>query len=350
MSRKETEAIIENIAYKFGSPFWQIMQPLQLFAHFYPEFDHYWQFEMDTRFTSDVGKMLRSFHSFSTLAPYKQSRERASWSYMPQIHGSYDDFTAKLNETLGGGATVWGPVNITKVKPVGEKSPISEPRDDDFQWGVGRDADLVLLSPLFDVLRFQTGSDWEYKGLYRGFDEGEGARFPRFQAAPAQARASRTLLEAIHTAQHEQGLRIHGEATLPSFALWHGLKVVGLPIPNYQFPQRDLHELDLVHNGGPVSKFKDGIANGPAPYRRSVIEFYSRPRTWEWESSLTDRVLEQWRGGTSSVELHIIKDPEGEPAVLGSVSGELPSFMEEVEGGVYAPSMLLHPRKTNRPP
>lgn len=82
------------------------MQPMQLFATFYPQFDHYWQIEMDTRFTGHVGEMLRSFHKFGRKEPYKQSRERASWTYMPEQHGSYEDFTMSINRTLKGGATV----------------------------------------------------------------------------------------------------------------------------------------------------------------------------------------------------------------------------------------------------
>ena len=58
-------------------PNFQIMQPFQLFAHFYSEFDHYWQFEMDNRFTGNVAEMLWKFHTFGSQELY-QTGPRAS--------------------------------------------------------------------------------------------------------------------------------------------------------------------------------------------------------------------------------------------------------------------------------
>jgi hypothetical protein len=325
-------------------PIWQIMQPLQLFAHFYPEFDHYWQFEMDTRFTGHAGKMLREFHKFGTQVPYKQSRERASWTYMEQIHGTYSEFSTKVNDALGGNATVWGPVSIVDVpEPLGRIPPMNA-SDDNFNFGVGWEADLTLLSPLFEVKRFKKYEDWVFKDWIRGFNDFSW-HVPRFSNAPAQARASRSLLEAIHNAQHEKGLRVAAEATLPSFAMWHGMKVVQMPMPNFQFPERDINELNIIHNGGAISKFKDGIANGAAPYQKSVIEFYSRPRTWEWQSSLIKPMFDHWMGIEKNE-----KTTRQVAAALGYVPDVMPPFMAEVDGEVYCPNLLLHPRKTNPPP
>ena len=329
-------------------PEWQIMQPLQLFAHFYPEFDHYWQFEMDARFTGDVGKMLRSFHHFGNQVPYKQSRERASWTYMPSIHGTYSEFAAQVNKALDGSATVWGPIEIKDIpNPVGGYPPVSDPKEDMMEWGMGHDADVLLLSNLVEVARFEEFMDWVFKDWLGGFNV-PAEKVPRFTSAPAQARASRTLLEAIHTAQHEQGLRIPSEATLPSFALWHGLKTVALPHPKFNWPARDVHELDAIYNGGEIADFKDGIANGPAPYRKTVIEWYTRPRTWEWRGFLTNTIYDRW--------MHWAKDHRGEKgkkereekrALQTDYPDELPGFMRMVGGEVYLPGLLMHPRKTN---
>ncbi|KAK3713393.1 hypothetical protein LTR37_008585 [Vermiconidia calcicola] len=342
-------------------PSWQIMQPFQLFAHFYPEFDHYWQFEMDTRFTADAGQMLRAFHKFGSESPYKQARERSSWTYMPSIHGTYEDFTAGVNESLNGDATVWGPIEINAIpKPFGEKPPVDDPTEDDFEWLAGSGADLLLLTPLVDVLRFKTQDDWTYKDWRGGFGQ---TVVPRFTSAPAQARASWTLLEAIHQGQHEKGLHVPSEATLPSFAMWHGLKVVQVPFPKFQHPARDLEELNMIYNGGPPTQFPDGIANGIAPYRKSAIEWYSRPRTWEWQSSLVGPIFEHWIEGGSKQEgiRHVMhrrdmlqhrhgRKKQRRQGSMGDVPDELPPFMREVDGEVYCPGLLLHPRKTNPHP
>ncbi|KAK4554400.1 hypothetical protein LTR86_008608 [Recurvomyces mirabilis] len=310
----------------------QIMQPLQLFAHFYPEFDHFWQFEMDTRFTGNVGEMLQALDKFGVDQPYKQSRERASWSYIPRVHGTYDEFTKAINQTLDGGATVWGPLQQKVVEPVGLLPNKVDPKDDDFTFGVGYDADLVLLTPVGDVLRTEDG-DWVYKYWYHGGVEKDD---PRFLSVPAQARASWELLEAIHIAQHEDGVAVPSEATLPTFALWHGLKVVQAPMPLFQDPERDIHELNFVMNGGIPRDFHDGIANGPAAYKAHAVNFFTARTTFNWYSPLCNLVFEHWIYGSKA-----------EDDLRPVPSDAMPAFMREINGKIYAPSFILHPRKTN---
>lgn len=245
---------------------------------------------------------------------------------MQSAHGTYSDFSKALDKTLQGSATVWGPVKNKKIHSVGTRPPVKTAKDDNFEWGVGMDADLLLTGPLNDVRRFEKDADWVFRGWYFGFPK----NIPRFMSAPAQARASWELLEAIHLNQHRQGLRIASEATLPSFALWHGLKVVSLPLPKYQYPERDLKELNFVQNGGKLSGFVDGIANGPGKYRSSSLSFFGRPLTWDWWSNLNDPIFDRWRGVESSSSTEFD-----------------PPFMVEVNGSVYMPSIMMHPRKTS---
>lgn len=321
------------------------MQPFQLFGHFYLEFDHFWQFEMDTRFIGHAGKMLKAYHEFGRKQPYKQSRERASWSFIPQIHESYEAFSAGINKALGGSATVWGPLDtgISGFVPAGPKPPVSDPKDDNFEWLAGEDADLLLYTFAFDITRVQTQDDWPFIGWRAGFD----LSLPRLAAFPAQARASRTLLEAIHVGQRDLGLKIHSEATLPSFALWHGLKIVQVPLPKFSFPERDAVELNWLYNGGKPTDFKDGIANGPAPYRSGAVKWFARPRTFEWQSSLNEPVWKYWLNEKGSDQS---QDSLKERALStqGPIPDELPPFLEEVDGQVYAPAFMMHPRKTNK--
>lgn len=320
------------------------MQPLQLFAHFYPEFDHFWQFEMDNRFTGDVGQMLQAFQNFGSESPIKQARERASWTYMPRVHGEWEEFSQKIDKVLDGNATVWGPVKVDAIDPVGPKPPVDDPRDDNFEWGVGQKADLLLLTPMFDVLRFSTIDDWVFKDWVGG---GIQKTTPRFQAAPAQARASRTLLDVIHTGQHEHGIYLASEATLPSFALWHGLKTISVPIPKYQWPEKELRELNIIYNGGPIRNFEDGIANGIGPYKKHLIEWYARPMTFQWSSSLPNPTFDRWMAHENEPSDQLLRRAA---ATDGAIPDGLPDFLAEVDGKVYAPGFLMHPRKTNQPP
>lgn len=304
------------------------MQPLQLLAHFYPEFDHFWQLEMDIRFTGDAGKMLRAWHRFGTAQPYKQARERASWTHIPRIHGTYAEHSARINATMNGRAGVWGPIRIPNIEPIGPEPPFKDPTKDDFTYGVGWEADLLLLNRLNDINRFDRGhDDWVYREWYSdAFPKG----VPRFLAVPAQGRASWELLEAIHLSQHQDGLRVPSEATLPSWALWHGLKVVALPVPRWQDPERDIHELDLVFNGGRIEDFSDGIANGANPYRAKAVGFFTERMTFDWFTRLTGSIFDGWM------------QKEGAEAPK--------AFMREVGGKMYAPSFILHPRKTGPVP
>ncbi|RYZ83667.1 MAG: FAD-dependent oxidoreductase, partial [Proteobacteria bacterium] len=89
----------------------QIMQPFQIFAQFYPEFDHYWQLEVDSRFLGHTGNMLDKLSDFARNEPRKQARERASWAYMADYHGSYDDFFNAIDNVLDGDSSVWGPID-----------------------------------------------------------------------------------------------------------------------------------------------------------------------------------------------------------------------------------------------
>jgi hypothetical protein len=103
-------------------PIMQIMQPLQIFAQFYPEFDHYWQVEVDSRFLGHTGNMLDKFSDFARNEPRKQARERASWAYMNDYHGSYDNFFDSIDDVLNGTSSVWGSIDIHDLNPIGPKS------------------------------------------------------------------------------------------------------------------------------------------------------------------------------------------------------------------------------------
>lgn len=196
-----------------------------------------------------------------------------------------------------------------------------------------------MFGPLNEVGRFEKNEDWVFKYWYQGslIDKP-----PRFMSVPAQGRASRELLQTIHRAQHERGVAVPSEATLPSFALWTGLKVVGLPVPKFQFPERDVWELNFVQNGGFPERFKDGIASGPGKYRGSSLGFFSRPLTFDWWSTLCDATFDQW-----------MKKPRPEPKPdhahpeYVQVPNELPGFMVEEDGEVYVPNIMLHPRKSD---
>lgn len=310
------------------SVFDQVYQPLQLFAHFFPEFDHYWQLEMDIRITGDSRLLLDSLSEFARKEPRKQSVERSSYYYMPQIHGHYDEFTASINQSLDGGG-IWGPIGIPDIAyPVGLPPPVADPRQDDFEWGVGEDADLILTNALADV---RAAKFWPFQHWIHGFKQGEET--PRFYSPVAMGRYSWQLLNAMHYSQATQGLALPSEASPASFALYHGLKVSFPPLPWFHRPQADrevsVQELDKLYNGGTPAEnaqSNNGLSFGQALYNPDGVYELFNGKTWWWVPGYPGNIFKHW---------------------IDQDTTDMPDMLRESEGQVWAPLMALHPVKPN---
>ncbi|KAB5585053.1 hypothetical protein GE09DRAFT_13060 [Coniochaeta sp. 2T2.1] len=293
----------------------QVFQPMQLLALHHPEFDHYWQLEMDMRFLGDAGQYLDRLSAFARAEPRKQALERSTFQYMPSKFPSYAAFTSAVDSAARQSSHVWGPLRIRDIAPIGPVPPVRSSKSDDFAWGVGEDADVVTTSFCTDVLAPTTA--WVYKGWRGGF----GSDVPRFFCPPAIMRASRTLLLAIHEAQLVHAMRVPSEATLPSFALWHGLKLSYPPHPLFmkqQGTEEGEERISAWYRGGPANS-TDGI--GPQDKRHPPGDGL----TWWWESRWPREVLDSW---------------------FGKEEGELPFLLVRRGDQVFAPNVAMHPAKT----
>ncbi|KAK3896759.1 hypothetical protein C8A05DRAFT_39692 [Staphylotrichum tortipilum] len=310
---------------------YQIMQPLQLFGAFYPEFGHVWQLELDLRFTGHAGRYLGALEEWGRRQPRKQAAERSTWFYMEGVHGEYGELVGAVNDSVaGGGGIGWGGVKVPEISsPIGPTPPVADPREDNFEWGVGDEADFIALVPCASMPHLR---DWAWRNWQRGFR----ARPPGWMCQPAMGRASRALLGAVHHAQAERGLAMHSEATLSSFALWHGLKLVAPPQPIFQDPRWDPAAMNEVYNGaGKVAEHKTkgmvGMANGEVMYHMSPWDEVTQAASFWWGSAFPGRIYDAWLdragNGTAEVPYLLWKSPDGE---------------------VYAPNMMLHPIKTNK--
>jgi hypothetical protein len=292
---------------------------MQLFALHYPEFDHYWQLEMDMRFLGDSGAYLDSLSRFARSEPRKQALERSTFQYFPSKYPSYAAFSSAVDAAARGTTRAWGPLRIRDVAPIGPIPPVRSAKSDPYAWGVGEDADVVTTSFCTDVLSPTTA--WVYKGWIRGFSAG-GDAIPRFFCPPAVMRSSRALLLAVHEAQMTRGMRIPSEATLPSFALWHGLKLSSPPQPVFmkqQGTEEGDRRIDGWWRGGPANS-TDGL--GPKDKRHPNGDGL----TWWWESKWPRAVLDAWFKTGGEVEM--------------------PYLLVEKDGAVYAPNVAMHPVKT----
>ncbi|KAI9712732.1 MAG: hypothetical protein M1820_001354 [Bogoriella megaspora] len=294
----------------------QAYQPLQLFAQFYPEFDYYWDIEMDVRFTGHAGAYLNSLSKFARNEPRKQSHERARYYYMPAVHGSYSEYVS-LVDLSESGKGIWGGIQIPDINPIGPTPPRSKPERDDFKWGVGEEADLIVSNACYDVKDMD--NEWTYKHWIYGFHLAEDT--PRFGCPSALTRVSWNLLNAVHYAQVHHRKRLQSEATLPSFALWHGLKASFPPQPWFQLEPCDPKDMDRYFNPtGPLANARENNTY------EGTCQMDNWP-SWWWTGFTPRVIMDMW-----------FENP---------TEGPLPSIFREEDGQVYLPNMALHPVKTN---
>ena len=211
-----------------------MLQPTQLFSLLHPEFDHVWQMELDARFTANWYNLLENADAWARAQPRKLLSERNSRFYMPYLHGSWDNLTQVIeDETFPSGGN-WGPAQNTSIfiDPVGPEPPVADPKDDDYEWGVGEDADLLAFAPIMKSPYKPTDHKFS---IYQGFPD---VRAPEYYYLDTivMVRLSRQLLRVMHEAEVEHGVDAVPELKCGMFAHLHGLKMVSYPLPTYYDP------------------------------------------------------------------------------------------------------------------
>ncbi|KAJ5892600.1 hypothetical protein N7504_009291 [Penicillium tannophilum] len=236
------------------SPKLQHHQALQIFAQLYPNFEYYWQLEMDGRHTGHSYHFLEQSAAFAMQQPRKYLWERNAYFYTPGGHGPWKNFTAMVNASLADKpeATIWGPMYGTGIRPLGPEPPVESPLDDSFTWGVGEEADHITFLPIFNPKDTQ----WTFPNTIWNFKY--GVETPRRTAVITMGRYSRRLLDLIHHSQATRGLGLASEMTGASWALFHGLKAVYVPHPIYADGQWTPEELARIYNRGPPENINGG--------------------------------------------------------------------------------------------
>ncbi|KXG47974.1 Protein of unknown function DUF3405 [Penicillium griseofulvum] len=234
------------------SPGLQDWQPLQAFSRVFQDFDYYWQVDMSSRFTGHTYHFLEKSAEFAKRQPRKYLWERNAYFYIPGTHGTWKNFLRRIQSSMKGRMSVWGPKSIPQVNPVGPSPPVASPDDDDYEWGVGEEADLITFLPIFDP----TNTDWLFGDHFWGIPKGLNP--PRAASVVAMARVSKNLFHQMHDLQAQQGIGIFTEMTAPTLALWHGLKAVYVPHPLYVDGKWTPKELGRIMNPGEPDKINGG--------------------------------------------------------------------------------------------
>lgn len=223
---------------------------MQLFSKLRPDFEYYWQFELDSRLIGDTRGALENLGRWAKGQPRKHLWERNAGFYIPEVHGSYENYSTIVRDGMDG-IGVWGPATSSDIEPIGPAPPAHD-HPDASQWGVGEEADLITLMPMVDT----RGIDWVFSDRVGNFMDG---LYTARRAAPvAMTRCSKRLLHTIHDEQIRSGRWVPSEATPETFTLLLGLKGVYAPHPMYIDGGWTPEEMNELFNAGPASNLGGG--------------------------------------------------------------------------------------------
>lgn len=322
---------------------------MQYFAYQHPEYDYYWNWEMDARYTGHFYHLFDKIVSWARKQPRKGLWERNARFYVPTEHGSWDEFThlVRVQTERGtnsannmwsaikpqkdqspqekgalhqqGDKSIWGPErpderDIFEVE--GEGTPPTSIEKDRYEWGVGEEADLIVFNPLYDP----EGTTWLLRDDVTGYNREHGLP-PRRTAIITASRLSRKLL---HTMHRETSLRRHSmfsEMWPATTALHHGFKAVYVPHSVYIDRRWPTDYLESVFNAG-----RNGASGGARTAIFGDREHNFRGTTWFYSAGFSPNLWRRWLG-------YKVDNDGGEDEELAG------------EGRMCLPPMLLHPVK-----
>ncbi|KAI9645020.1 hypothetical protein NHQ30_007058 [Ciborinia camelliae] len=335
-----------------------LQMAMQWFAHNHQEYDFFWEWEIDIRYTGHWYHFLSKVNSWTKEQPRKGLWERNSRFYVPEVHGTWEDFKQMVRVQTEIGTenpnNLWSGINGQKGGPVrkGEK-PIWGPErpsnsddwfetendpvpptsydKDKYTWGVGEDADLIVFNPLFDP----DGTTWLLAEDVTGYNL-TGGLPPRRATIIAASRMSRKLLNTMHRETTFMKHHAFTEMWAPTTALHHGYKAVSVPHPMFVDREWPTEYLASIMNGG-----RNGATGGA---RTSVFgdrEHNLRGMTWFYNTGFSPNLWRRWLGFKVDNE----GGEEFETTINEGRNGQHVNDMKGGEGRMCLPPMLLHPVK-----
>lgn len=338
-----------------------LQMAMQWFAHTHPEYDYFWQWEMDIRYTGHYLNLVDKLTSWAKKQPRKGLWERNARFYIPSVHGSWEDFRQMvrvqsetpapdpLDAVIPGvphkdtsspspDPIVWGPLRApnpsdhfeTDADPI---PPTSYTRDN-YVWGVDEEADYITLNPLFDP----EGTSWGLSEDITGYNLSSDplSSLPRRSQIITASRMSRRLLTLMHRETAHKKHHAFPEMWPGTVALHHGLKAVYVPHPVYVDREWPVKYLASVLNGG-----RNGASGGSRTSVFGEREHNLRGLSWFYNSGFGGNLYRRWLGlkvnNDGGEEFEMTRDE--------TVDGETVGSMKGGEGRMCLPGMLLHPVK-----
>ncbi|KAJ6443345.1 hypothetical protein O9K51_04524 [Purpureocillium lavendulum] len=321
---------------------------LQVFATQHPEYEHFWNWEMDMRVMGNYYEILDRIGHWADKQPRRQLWERSSRYYVPEFHGSWQNFTRQVQRDteLSDQVSVFGPVLFPGRQPLrheqwgGEVLPDScSFGRDRAQCGVGEAADLITLNPIFDT----DASGWVFSEDVTGYDNPSSSQPPRKSSIVTAARLSRRLLLSMHEEVWRYRHTMFSEMFPPTVALHHGLKAVYAPHPIYldRAWQPLGSAVETAFNSGENNSTSG--ANSPFDMKNEHIH---KGSSWYYHSEFSGLLWRRWLG-------YAQMDGRGSHGGRGGQGtrrgGKAEESLASSSGRLCLRSMLLHPIKHERP-
>jgi hypothetical protein len=342
-------------------PYRGLSMAMQYFAHNHPEYEYFWQWEMDARYTGHYLDLLQKIEGWALQQPRKGMWERSERFYIPRVHGSWEEFKqmSKIQAEMGTSSPdkvwknikdkedgkkpaeaapglIWGPQRSPNEEDWFEidndpKPPTKSPDSDSYKWGVGEEADLISFFPLYDPV----DTTWYWGDDITGY-KSDRARIPRRAHTVVTSRVSRRLLATMHRETAHKKHFAFPEMWQATVALQHGYKAVAVPHPMFidrEWPSKFLAQ---TLNAG-----KNGASGGARTAVYGSREHNVQGLTWFYNSKFAPILYKRWLG--------LRVDEAGgelfETNVDLSKTDKNVDDMRGGEGRMCLPPMLIHPAK-----
>ncbi|KAI4154405.1 MAG: hypothetical protein LQ340_001700 [Diploschistes diacapsis] len=317
--------------------------PLQYFAQKHPEYDYFWNWEMDVRYTGHWYMLFEAVRKWAKKQPRKGLWERNERFYVPEVHGTWDDFkhmarvqsempdqpaSSKWANLGPNGAQrpdpridkpIWGPLAPDDVGNFhSDPVPPTTYEKDHYEWGIDEEADLITFNPMFDPDR----TDWILADDVTGYNNTPGFLPPRRTAIITASRMSRRLLESMHNETTFHQHTMFSEMWPASCALHHGLKAVYVPHPVYIDRMWPVQDLAKVMNNGK----NHAVGGARTTVFGDSLQHNLLGVTWHYNTGFAPNLWKRWLG-------YKVNGDGGEEEEIA------------MEGRMCLPPMLLHPVK-----
>ncbi|KAK5987449.1 hypothetical protein PT974_11576 [Cladobotryum mycophilum] len=320
--------------------------PLQVFALHHPEYEHFWNWEMDMRFLGNYYELFDRIGRWADKQPRALLWERNARYYVPSYHGSWENFTVSVQQDTihSKKPTIFGPVDFEGKKKLrleqngGQVLPESCDKGRDMALcGVGEAADIITLNPIFDV----NGSGWVFSNDVTGYVKSPSP--PRRCAIITASRLSRRLLIAMHEEVWRYHHTMFSEMFPPTVAFHHGFKAVYAPHPVFLERAWDPQgsSIDNAFNGG-----QDHSTSGSGSPFHLYNEHNHKGTSWYYNSEFAGLLWRRWLGYAQMDGRGRFGGTPGGGRLRG---GKKEEDTENSSGRMCLRSMLVHPIKYESP-